>query len=34
MTMLLLVLPLAILWILVKILPPWSDAEAEAPSTA
>jgi len=34
MSVFLLVLPLAILWLLVKILPPWSDAELHAPKAA
>lgn len=34
MTVLLLVLPLVILWAMVKILPPWPEAEAEVPTTA
>jgi predicted membrane protein len=34
MTLFLLVLPIIILWVLVKILPPWVDGEKGAPSEA
>jgi predicted membrane protein len=34
MTLFLLVLPVFILWVLVKILPPWLDGEKGAPSEA
>ena len=34
MTLFLLVLPVIILWVLVKILPPWVDGEKGAPSEA